>query len=84
MENLKQVNTLDLMEELTNRGYFRYYWHEDDVKCMIQEYGHDYTDEDIREIKSMIQNNVDHGGPLTFELIENCISEYFNLINLKS
>lgn len=84
MKHLKDVSTMDLIKELTNRGYFRYYWHEDDITSILYERGYDYTDQDVREIKSRIQNNIDQGGPLTFQLIEDCIGVHFNFKNLKS
>lgn len=71
--NITEINTEELIAELEKRGYIRVLWHEDDIRDAAETMEVDITDDQIKEVKSYLEDYFDANTGITWYTINNAI-----------
>jgi len=75
MENLKKINSEELIKELKERGYVRHLWHRDDIIYQAECDEVELTDEEIDEVAELLERKTDANIGINWEVISMWISE---------
>ena len=81
-EELKNINTEELIKELCNRGYIRVFWMEEDIKHVAEnnfENPIHLTDNQLNDVVTFIENKWDANIGLSWDTIESSIVNVLNL-----
>jgi len=81
MSELKEINTEELIKELSNRGYLRVFWMEDDIKHVAKNNFEDpihLTDDQLNDVVTFIENKWDANIGVSWDTIESSIAYVLN------
>ena len=78
MENLKKIDSEELIKELQARGYVRYFWHRDDIIYQAECDEVQLTEEEIDEVVELLERKTDANIGIDWGVISMWISEVKN------
>jgi len=82
MSELKEINTEELIKELSNRGYLRVFWMEDDIKHVAENNFENpiyLTDDQLNDVVTFIENQWDANLGVSWDTIEYSIAYVLNI-----
>ncbi len=81
-EELKNINTEELIKELCNRGYIRVFWQKEDIKHVAENNFENpiiLTDNQLNDVVTFIENKWDANVGVSWDTIESSILNVLNL-----